>query len=122
MKVSVLALSCSAALSGVAIATELKPTDPAAPAPSVSYGSAFADYQPFREEAIADWRSLNDEVGRIGGHKGVMGGAGGHAGHGGAAKSETAKPATGVPTTTESGQTPVRAAPKAPGGGAHTGH
>ena len=122
MKLSVLALGCSAALSGAAIAAELKATDPAAPAPSASYGSAFADYKPFREEAIADWRALNEEVGRIGGHKGVMGGAGGHAGHGGTAKPATAKPVADVPRTTESGQTPVRGAPKAPGGGAHTGH
>ena len=116
MKLSVLALGWSAAVAGSALAAEAKVTDPAAPGPSATYRSAFTDYKPFREEAIVDWRSLNDEVGRVGGHRGVMGGAAGHGAHG------PGKPGVDVPVTTEGGQAPVRSAPKAPGGGAHSGH
>ena len=36
------------------------------------YESAFQDYRAHREEPLADWRALNDEVGRIGGHVGIM--------------------------------------------------
>ena len=116
MKLSVMVLGWSAVLAPSAFAAEPKVTDPTAPSPSVTYRSAFADYKAFREEAIGDWRGLNDEVGRVGGHRGVMGGAGGHGGHG------TAKPRTDVPVTTEGGQAPVRGAPKAPAGDAHSGH
>lgn len=89
--------------------------DPAAPTPSESYRSVFDGYKPFKEAAITDWRALNEEVGRVGGHVGIMRGAGGHAGHGGGA----AKPPA---VTTEGGQPPVRSAPKAPAGDGHTGH
>ena len=95
-----------------ALAAEAKPTNPAAPAPSVTYRSAFEGYRPFQEQPIADWRALNAEVGAAGGHIGIMGGAGGHASPGGGA----AKPAA------EGGQAPVRSAPKAPASGAHGGH
>ena len=40
------------------------PTSPASPA---SYPSAFADYKPFSDEPIGDWKAANDEVARIGG-------------------------------------------------------
>jgi hypothetical protein len=33
-----------------------------------------------RDDALAPWREINDEVARIGGHMGMFGGA--HAGHG----------------------------------------
>ena len=55
------------------------PADPAAPAPAVKYESAFADYRPHREEKLAPWREVNDEVGRIGGHVGMFRGSGGRA-------------------------------------------
>lgn len=118
MKLGALASACSVALAGPAVAAELRPTDPAGPAPSATYRSAFSDYKPFREEAVADWRALNSEVGLVGGHKGVMGGAGGHTGHG-----DATKPGVDVPVTTQGGQAPVRGAPKAPSGaGAHGTH
>ena len=99
-----------------ALAAESSPTDPAASAPPVAYRSAFEGYRPFKEEPIADWRKVNEEVRAAGGHIGIMGGAGGHAGHGAGA----AKPAAGKPVSTQGGQPPVRGAPKAPGGGAQT--
>jgi len=66
------------------------PADPAAPAPAVKYESALAGYRGFREEPLAPWRGVNEDVARAGGHLGIFGGAGqpGHA-HPGA----TSKPA-----------------------------
>ena len=93
-----------------AIGADAKPTDPTAAAPAPEYRSVFEGYKPFREEAVTNWRTLNEEVGRVGGHVGIMGGAGGHAGHGGAG----AKPPA---VTTEGGQPPARGAPKAPAAG-----
>ena len=89
--------------------------DAAGPAPATSYRSAFDGYRPFREEAVTDWRALNDEVGRVGGHVGIMRDAGGHGGHG-AHGSGAAKPAA---VTTDGGRPPVRGAPKAPVVDAH---
>jgi hypothetical protein len=67
------------------------PADPAAPVPAVKYESAFSGYRSFREEPLAPWRDVNDEVARVGGHAGVFGGAG-HVGHG--AAKPTPKPQT----------------------------
>jgi hypothetical protein len=105
MKYRLLALACSALGANLAMAAELKPTDASAPAPAPRYDSAFENYKPFREEVIADWRGLNEEVGRVGGHRGVMGGA---------------KPAAAPTATTEGGQAPVRGAPTAPGRTEHS--
>lgn len=51
------------------------PADPAAPAPAVKYESAFSGYRGYREEPLAPWRGVNDEVARVGGHIGIVGGA-----------------------------------------------
>jgi len=56
--------------------TKSHPADPAAPAPVVKYESTFTGYRGFREEPLAPWRSVNDEVARAGGHVGILGGAG----------------------------------------------
>lgn len=40
------------------------------------YRSAFADYRPFKDQPLATWRDANREVGRIGGHAGLLRGAG----------------------------------------------
>ena len=52
------------------------PADPAAPVPAMRYESAFSGYSSFREEPLAPWRNVNDEVARVGGHIGIVGGAG----------------------------------------------
>lgn len=57
------------------------PADAAARVPPFTYESAFANYARFREEKPAPWREINDEVGRVGGHLGILKGSG-HAGHG----------------------------------------
>jgi hypothetical protein len=75
----------------------LHPADPAAKVPAVKYESAFTGYAPFREEKLAPWREVNDQVGTVRGHAGIFGGAG-HAGHGGGDKAGQSKPATSKAT------------------------
>lgn len=103
-------------LSLLAAAVLFLPLSPAVPqqAPTVvsqsnalrlpEYRSAFSEYRPFRDESIADWRASNDEVARIGGHIGIVGGAS-HAAHG-AGKPPSAAPA--------GAQAPGRSEPGAP--------
>lgn len=50
--------------------------DPAAPAPAVKYESVFSGYRGHRDEPLAPWREVNDEVARAGGHIGILRGAG----------------------------------------------
>lgn len=64
------------------------PADPAAPVPAMKYESMFTGYRGFREEPLAPWRGVNDEVARAGGHIGILKGA-----HG----SGAAKPAAKAP-------------------------
>ena len=45
---------------------------PRSTAPSPARASAFEGYRPYRDEALAPWREVNDEVGRVGGHSGVV--------------------------------------------------
>jgi len=49
-----------------------KPEDPAAPTAPLSYVSPFEGYRAFTDEPNGSWRALNDEVGRVGGHVGVL--------------------------------------------------
>ncbi len=77
------------------------PASPDAPVRQSTYESAFAGYQSYKDEKLAPWREVNDEVGRVGGQAGIFGGAG-HAGHGGG-KSVTSTPTPAAVT-----------APKAP--------
>jgi len=44
--------------------------------PQLTYRSAFADYKPYQDAPLANWRKVNDTV------AGAPGGASGHAGHG----------------------------------------
>ena len=87
--------------------------------PQVKYESAFENYAPYREQPLATWREVNDEVARVGGHLGMFGG---HAGHGGS-KPDANLPA-GAPATsskTAPAQPPERGAATAPQG-RHTEH
>ena len=86
--------------------------DRALDAAALPYDSVFRGYQPYREQNVADWRSVNEEVGRVGGHIGIVGGAG----HSGPA---TTKGPTG---SGDAAQPPMRGAPGAPGGSGHAGH
>jgi hypothetical protein len=113
------------ALASVAKAQDsraLNPADPAAKVPAMKYESAFAGYAPYREEKLAPWREVNDEVGRIKGHVGIFGG---HGGHGSGGQAGRAKPVPGQPEAAPSkepaGQSPARGEPAAPAG-RHKGH
>lgn len=53
--------------------TERKhPADPSAAVPAPAYESALAGYQRLGTEKPGPWRELNDEVGRAGGHIGIL--------------------------------------------------
>jgi hypothetical protein len=80
-----------------------RPDDPAVKTPPRTQASAYEGYRPFREEDVAPWREVNDEVGRLGGHSGHVG------------KDAAVSPA--VPPQTSA---PARPAPSAhPGGPKH---
>ena len=90
----------------------IEPMDPTSKAPAIYYDSAFTGYTPFGEEAVADWRKVNDEVATIGGHMGIVGGAG-QAGHAGS--KPTVKPgAPDRPVVGGSVPVPPKAAPAKP--------
>lgn len=50
------------------------PADAKAAVPALRYQSAFADYKPWQDAKLGDWRALNDALGGTGA-------GGGHAGH-----------------------------------------
>jgi hypothetical protein len=109
------------ALAQRAPSTGVRAADPAAPVPQVSYRSAFDGYVPYREQPLASWREVNDEVGRVGGHVGIFR-SGVHASQGHGTPSKPA-PGEGPSSTRQdpAGQAPARGAPKAPAVG-HHGH
>ena len=45
---------------------------PGAPTAATTYQSVFADYKPFQDEALHDWRRVNGEMGRLHGHMGHL--------------------------------------------------
>jgi len=63
------ALAACAPLLATAQAAKTEPPNVIA---QLTYRSAFADYKPFREAPLANWRELNDTV------AGASGGASGH--------------------------------------------
>ncbi|MDH5537552.1 MAG: hypothetical protein OEZ08_18530 [Betaproteobacteria bacterium] len=52
------------------------PADAAVAASPPRYDSAFAGYASYRDEKLAPWREVNDEVARVGGHIGILRGNG----------------------------------------------
>ena len=50
-------------------------TEPPKAAPQLTYQSAFADYKPYKDAALANWREVNATV------AGAPDGTSGHAGH-----------------------------------------
>lgn len=62
----------AAGCSTVQVPSAPDPRDPGATTPAASYRSAFEGYAGFQEQGLADWRGLNDEVGRVGGHIGIL--------------------------------------------------
>ena len=72
----IVALALPAAHAAEPIATP-PAADANARVPETQYRSAFTGYQPFREQKLAPWRELNDEVHKAGGHIGIFGGGAG---------------------------------------------
>jgi len=96
-------------------ANTLQPGNPAARVPPTTYQSAFESYVPWRDPQLASWRQVNDAVGAIGGHSGIVGGEGTHMHPSGVgAKSATQSPAREVSGSPRASQAPARDAPKAP--------
>lgn len=48
------------------------PIDAQAPVPAPAYRSAFEGYKPTGPEPRTVWREANEEVGRVGGHIGIL--------------------------------------------------
>ena len=121
LSVAVFGALCAGAAAQQPPAAPVRAADPAAQVPPASYRSAFEGYVPYREQALAPWRELNDDVARASGHVGILR-SGGHAG---GERGSPAKAAPGQGAGSErrepAGQAPARAAPKAPAGG-HHGH
>jgi hypothetical protein len=46
------------------------PADPQVSTPPPVRESAFAGYRGYRDEPLADWRAVNDDVREVGGHAG----------------------------------------------------
>jgi hypothetical protein len=63
------ALACAAAAAGAQTPAKsaVERTVSAPP-----YRSAYEGYRPYAEEPAAPWREVNDTVGRVGGHIGVL--------------------------------------------------
>lgn len=80
-----------AALGGSVLAAGADPADPKAAVPSVPYRSAFEAYAAQREAELADWRAVNAEMERLGGHRGHVAGGGTHTGHGAAPAGDAAQ-------------------------------
>src|SRR5262245_45320661 len=94
------------------------PVAPAAPVPQAKYESAFSGYNAYREQDLAGWREVNDEVAHIGGHTKIFGGTG-HAEHSGT-RPEPVRPAPGEPAASKhqpASEPPARGAPQTPQGG-----
>ncbi len=95
---------------GSAIAQQmpLDPSDPTISVAAPTTASAFADYQPFREQKIAPWKQILDEVAGASG-------AAGHAGHSAVAATTTEpKETMRAPSDHERHDSMAKTEPQAP--------
>ena len=102
----ILALGSAAHVAVAQSSSHPDPTDATALVPPFEQESAFADYQPFREQKIAPWKQILDEV--AGGS-----GASGHEGHS-ATPAATSEPKEIMPATSghEGHETMAKAKPQ----------
>ena len=104
----ILALGSAAHLAVAQSSSHPDPTDATALVPPFEQESAFADYQPFREQKIAPWKQILDEV--AGGS-----GAAGHAGHSAVAATTTEpKETMRAPSDHERHDSMAKTEPQAP--------
>ena len=75
--ISALALPAVPSSAADLVAASSSATDADIRVPETQYNSAFTGYQPFREQKLAPWRELNDDVHTAGGHIGIFSGAAG---------------------------------------------
>jgi hypothetical protein len=64
------ALVCAAGAAGAQ--TPAQPSRERAAAPPPTYRSAYEGYRPYADEPLAPWREVNEAVGHVGGHAGVL--------------------------------------------------
>lgn len=65
----------AALAAGAAVAQSVARPDPADPdvrVPDVVHRSAFEDYRTHKLSKQVPWRAANEEVGRVGGHVGIL--------------------------------------------------
>jgi hypothetical protein len=74
------------------------PADPGLRAPAPAMESAFAGYRSYRDEPLADWRAVNDEVRAVGGHAGHIRDNPAPAEHGAAPTGDSPAPKPAAPT------------------------
>jgi hypothetical protein len=48
------------------------PADPKAKVPAIEHRSAFEGYRSYAEPEVSRWREMNEEVGKVGGHLGIV--------------------------------------------------
>lgn len=70
-KAALFVIAATAAALAAAQESRPDPRDPKAKVPPLEYRSAFDGYRRYSEPELADWREMNDEVRRIGGHVGI---------------------------------------------------
>jgi|GEM_PF-2946932 len=71
LKKTVFALAAAYAAGAAAQqAARPDPADPAAATKATVYEPALKDYRPYADPALARWREANEEVRRLGGHRG----------------------------------------------------
>jgi hypothetical protein len=76
MKTNLPAWGVALAACGPLLATaQAGKTEPPKASPQLTYQSAFADYKPYKDAPLANWRELNDTAAA------APAGAGGHTGH-----------------------------------------
>lgn len=73
----VLLLAASAAATAAAQQPQRPdPGNPGARVPAIEHRSAFEGYRRYADPEVAGWREMNQEVGRVGGHLGIVRGQG----------------------------------------------
>lgn len=71
-RIVLLIAATAAATAGAQQPQRPDPGDPGSKVPVVEHRSAFEGYRRYVEPEVAGWREMNQEVGRVGGHLGIV--------------------------------------------------